>query len=284
MFRKLAVVLLVTSLSACGGGGDGDGENVKTISLNQKAEVAVEERSSATFTARYEITDIRPVDSDPALELSASGKQIKISSKELEYPVLATFNVSMTDGNNRLVQRLEVIGVNISARYAESLAETLEGEKDRILALANDQRVYDFFVDVAYLDGSLSSKERFEKMSAFDPGKHPNYANAKQAVESAIETYHSYLRGESKERRLKSATDQAKSELRLLGDYGQTQFDKIKPIVTAYISPIPEVSFAFVEEKRVFTRFFDPAIAKIDSETGNVTFKEGFDVLNPILL
>ena len=177
---KLKLGLAIASaglMTACGGGSGGGSEDpAQNITLSETVEVNVGESSQITVSASRSIKSINPVDPDPDLDLSFEGSDLLVSANELLSPAMGTYDVVSTQGNDTYTQRYEVMGVNTSAADIEARAYDIRDNYQALLDLEEDKKVYQYFVDLAYLREVITPAVRDDRIDNFDVSGEPSYA------------------------------------------------------------------------------------------------------------
>ncbi|SNC74813.1 hypothetical protein SAMN04487881_2572 [Marinobacter sp. es.048] len=277
----IAVALFATGCG--GGGGSGSGsDKPQTVRINEKVEFSIAEDTTDSVPARNTIDRIEPVQPSESFTLSFTGSDISIVASELEQPVLGTYDVYMSKGNDTLIQRYEIMGINTSAQAVESRAFNIQQNADEILALSEDRKVYEYLIDLGYLREDLTPAQRDELIDDFDATGQPTYASARSSFKQLSQAYDDYQAGIIGESALQSYLNTALSEVASHDDYGYGMIRKLDATSSAVMSTLPNSGLEYVESQARFSRYFADSMLKTDPETGQVYYVAGFEILTPL--
>jgi len=289
--KKLKLGLAIASmgfLAACGGGGGGGGggsETPKTgqeFRINEVQDVTVGENTTLAVSAQYSVKSIEPVTPNDNVTLTFSGNTINVSVADLQNPALGSYDVYMANGIDTMIQRYEVMGVNTSAFAYEDRAYDIRNNFEDLLNLAEDRKVYQFFVDLAYLKEAITPAQRDVRIVDFDARDSAGYVTAQNDMNALVSVFGQYLDGDVDESVLAGYVDQAESSLMIHGGYGLERLRAVEDLSSAVMSSLPDSPLTFAEDQGRFSRFFDSNMIEIDPDTGDVTYAAGYEILTPL--
>lgn len=283
--KKLNLSLAVACaglLSACGGGSGGSDDKPQTVRINGLAEVSVAEGTVAEFAAQNSIKSITPIDGDASLTLSFSGQSLIVEAAELTNPAIGTYDVYMSKGEDTVIQRYEVMGVNTSALAFENIAYDIRDNYQSLLDLAEDQNIYNFFIDLGYLQETITPAQRDSRIAEFDATASSFYASTQGDFDALVDVFDQYLNGEVGESTLESSANLAAQSLAAHGSYALTKLREAEDISATYMTALPNDDITFVEEQGRFSRYFAPSMIVTDPGTGAKSYAAGYEILTPI--
>lgn len=277
---KIGVCIAAASmLSACGGGSSDAREVVR---LNDTVEVSVGELSQSSRPTEHKISKIESV--EPASELSVSygSEGFVASSAELDHPVMGTYDVFMTKGNDILIQRYEVLGINTSASLSELKAYDIRDNYQDLLELSEAREVYQYFVDLGYLSETITPVQRDTRIAAFDVTGADSYATTQATFDDLLTTFEAYLNGEAGEDTLRASVELADQQLATHSAEALTHLRAVEDISATYMTALPDYAVEYVESAGRYSGFFHDGMISVDPDTQEVSYVSGFEILTPI--
>lgn len=269
------VALITLFLTACGGGGSED--KPQTVRINEVAEVSVAEGDVAEFDVPNDIKSITAIDGDANLTLSFSGRSLIVKASQLTSPTMGTYDVYMSKGNDIVIQRYEVMGVNTSALATEVRAYEIKERYEDLLELSEDKKVHEFFIDLAYLKEQITPSQRDSRISAFQVAQAPSYEATKVSFDELLFAFEEYLSGNLDESSLEGYVKSAESALAAHSDAGLVHLRRVEDLSGPLMDSLPEAKVVYVESQSRFSRYFDHSML-----TGDQNYTDGFEILAPL--
>ncbi|ROQ39380.1 hypothetical protein EDB94_3784 [Marinobacter sp. 3-2] len=281
-FNKAFVPCIAVALLSTGCGGGGGEDKPQTVRLSDTKELSIAENSADSFSATNAINKIEPVEPSDSLNLSFDGTEVTITASNLDKPVLGVYDLYMSKGKDTLIQRYEIMGINTSAQALESQAFAIQQNAEEILALSEDKKIYEYLVDLGYLREDLTPARRDELIDDFDATAQSTYESAESSFQQLSQAYDDYQAGTIGESALQSYLNTAVSELASHDDYGYGMIRNLDATSSAVMSTLPNSGLEYVESQARFSRYFDESMLTTDSETGQVSYVSGFEILAPL--
>jgi hypothetical protein len=281
-FNKAFVPCIAVALLSTGCGGGGGEDKPQTVRLSDTKELSIAENSADSFPATNAITKIEPVEPSDSFSLSYDGTTVTIKASNLEKPVLGVYDLYMSKGKDTLIQRYEIMGINTSAQALESQAFAIQQNAEEILALSEDKKIYEYLVDLGYLREDLTPARRDELIDDFDATAQSTYESAESSFQQLSQAYDDYQAGTIGESALQSYLNTAVSELASHDHYGYGMIRNLDATSSAVMSTLPNSGLEYVESQARFSRYFDESMLTTDSETGQVSYVSGFEILAPL--
>lgn len=282
IFLVSGIVLFPVLLSACGGGGSDSDSNPQTVRINGTTEVYADEGAVSEFPLENNIKSIKTIEGSPDLTLRFSGRSLVVDVAELTRPTIGTYDVYMSKGEDTLIQRFEVMGVNTSAASVEGQAYDIKHNYQALLDLEGDKRVYEYFVDLAYLKEVITPSVRGDRINAFDVSGASTYAATKSSFDELLVTFDQYLNGETGEDTLKASADIAAQNLALHSEAGLTFLRDVEDLSGPVMATLPDTDVVYVEPQMRFSRFFAESMLTSNPDTGATEYAAGYTILTPL--
>ncbi|WP_417522401.1 hypothetical protein, partial [Marinobacter sp.] len=224
----------------------------------------------------------------PALDHSAgisvgfSGTTLSIAVQELTNPAMGTYDVYMENGDYTMIQRYEIVGINTSALEYEEKAYSMVQNQDGLIDLSDDQDVWRFLVDLAYLKEVITPEDRDEIFLEFNPEDSAAYGEVVSSLASVANTYSQYVDGLETEHGLAQSVEAAEFMLVEHAKYGLDRFRLIESLSDDVMSRLPSDDLAFDEKRGKFSRFFAASMIEVNAASGAEVYKDGFKILTPL--
>lgn len=280
-FFKTSILCVSVLLSACGGSDSDSDDNPQTVRINDLAEVSVPEASTAEFQTQNEIKSITAIDGSTNLKLSFLGRSLSIEVGELNRPAIGTYDIYMSKGKDTVIQRYEVLGLNSSAVTFENIAYDIRDNYQSLLNLAEDKKVYNFFIDLGYLQETITPAKRDTRIADFDATESSFYASTQGNFDRLLEVFDKYLNQEVGESTLKASANLAAESLASHGSYGLTKLREAEDISLTYMKALPNDEIAYVRDKGRFSRFFATSMLTTDKDSAAI-YATGYEILTPL--
>lgn len=288
--KHLAVPLVCSGLLVgCGGGGGGDSgassappKPTAAVSLSQSS-VMVNEGGQATVSLSYEpSSDLTVSSSDDAVAASLDGETLTLVASEVDRPVMVTVSVTSALGDDTKSDSLSLYVQNTSAEPLITQVDNLLNERDNLLALADDHRLYQFFVDFAYLGGVISNADKTARMSQFDADAANSYAPFELQIAALASADRDYELGEISDSQLQMELDQTESLLIEHAAYGKARLADVSDFSDVVAPGFVPASVAYDPKSGLYSRFLSNEDFGTYSN-GDFQFNETFSALSSLV-
>lgn len=292
-FRHFAVPLVCAGfLVGCGGGGGGDDggsggsstppEPTASVSIGQST-LSIDEGDQKTVEVSYEAaSDVSVSVTDDAVEASLDGTVLTISASEVDRPVSLDVSVTAALEGEDASASISIYVDNTSAEALTAQVDGVLNERRNLLDLADDYRLYQFFVDFAYLGGVISQQEKASYLSEFDVESSATYVALDQQMAALAATQRDYQKGNLSDSELQSEMDQTESTLIDHSAYGKARLTDISEFSEVLVPGFTPADMAFDPESGLYSRFLsnEEFGSYLD---GEYRFSESFSALTSLV-
>lgn len=264
MFKKSSFIVFSVSIIAGCGGGDSKSLIPDLITMDQQA-IVIGENSTGILSFATSATDIQfTVTTQKPSGVGAfvvEGGHLGIVSGETDRPASITGVLfSGAKGQNHESSKIiSIVIENTSAKDLESQAQHLIDQKQDILELKEDRSIYNFLVDLAYLNNLINHSEKINLINGFNPSDQPRHStltNYFGEFESAFDLYQS---GESSDSQLENNLAAMDQEIISHARFSNAEF-----------SSIQAMNFESVDDLTITDFTYDPVSGRYSRLLGHV--------------
>lgn len=241
---RLATLLSVALLTGClgggsSGGGDTEADAVAACGNTEVRNVLVGETQRGNIDLSL-CFDARDGSVDAGAHLSDvvyRNDRLTFNATEVDRPRETQISVLDPDGNTQI--RINLAIQNTSGRPLETRAIQLVDQAGPILALQEDRRIYDYMLDVAYLEERITWSEKQALMQEWRPESRDAHARLDRRLKETADVLEAYQSGNASESELDSVSSDAVSALPNHGEYGAR---RLSELASEQNSPVPDSS------------------------------------------
>lgn len=262
MNKRLSLALLSASiLTACGGGSGGGKSPTPELIRIDSSYLVADENSSINVPINSSASDlafevISQVPSDIGV-LSLQGNDLKATFGETDRPGAVTAKVySREKGIDHPTSKLVTISVqNTSAAALEEQARQVLEQKNDILSLKEDQIVFKFLLDLAYLNDVITYGQKTSYIDGFNPTDPYSYVTLANDYANFESQHQSYLSGDKSDTSLSSNLSDVEQSIVSHADFAKTQFSNIKTLSDPFISDLTATDMEYDPISNRYSRF-----------------------------
>lgn len=289
-FKHLAVPLVCSGLLVgCGGGGGGGSDASDTpqkpsayVTLDQSS-VMVDEGGEATVSLSYDASsEVSVSASDEAVSASIEGETLTLSTSEVDRPVMVTVSITSLLGDDEATESLSLYVRNASAEPLVTKIDDLLDERDNLLNLADDYRLYEFFVDFAYLGGVISYGDKATRLSQFDADAADSYAPLELQIAALATADRDYEQGNISDSTLQMELEQTESLLFDHAAYGKARLVEISEFSQVIVPGFVPATLSYDPQSGLYSRFLSNDEFGTYSN-GDYQFSETFAALSSLV-
>lgn len=277
MNNKRSFLLAATAgiLASCGGGGDSSDTSTHpgTITLNQQYVIAPEARDiriAGSFGGHRQVSVVSENRTQVHVSISEDSAYLVVRPLEVDRP--RTLKLSLVFGKDRTESpvSLTVYVENSSSSEMEQQVRDLLDQRDALVYLEQEQVLYRYFLDLAYLRGEIGYARKSELIEAFQPSGSAHYTSTRLAF-SQLRTNHSnYQGGSLPDYRLQESLAEVKRILESHMAFGAQKLEEISSYTAlsapgfnqAMINSTPEYT-----RSGVYGRFLSSAFGRFEGDT-----------------
>lgn len=254
-----------TLLVGCGGGGSGSDDGgseppskpkptpIVTVSKSSLA-LNEGEQKSVPITAN-DLAKLSVTSSSNNATALIKGDNLVITASNVDRPVTLTLSVKGTLKERKKTETLTLYIKNVSANDLVSHAESALDERDNLLQLADDRRLYEFFVDFAYLGGAITRSEKDGYLAKFEAEDSLYFGELKSQMTAFESAKDDYSKGKIADSELQTELEQTESVLRNHAAYGQGKLNDIHSFSEVVAPEFVAPDMAFDAESGLYSRF-----------------------------
>lgn len=239
----LISIVVMLSLTACGGsGGSGDHGSDQSARGVQSSNGLVRldraffvgpETQAVALTGVFERPESITVASSGAAISLASFEQNRVFLRlpEVDRPVNAAVTLEFRYPGQNAEITVNVAIENASAADLEQQVTHTLTNRDAIMALSQDAALYNFFLQLAYLQDELSHQELVDQLAAFKPQTGPWAFDANFALDNLVQIQEQYRQGLISEQVLQQELAYAERMIANHGVYGRDMLRDIGNLI-----------------------------------------------------
>jgi len=285
--------ICLSLLIGCGGGGgdsggDGGGGSAgvippkPTVSIS-KSSLTLNEGEQASVPVSYaDLAEVSVSSSDDAAVVALEDGALIVTTSDVDRPVTLTLSVTATLNEREETDTLLLYIKNTSASDLISQVNNTLGDRDNLLHLADDHRLYEFFVDFAYLGGVITRPVRDRYLAQFNSRDTFTFVQLDHQLVALARTLDAYSRGQSSDTSLQAELEQTESNLRDHAAYGHDRFEEIRSFSEVLAPGFTAPDMAFDPESGLYSRFLSND-AFGGYQNGEYLFNEGFTGLSSLV-
>lgn len=242
-----ALLLSTLFLAGCiGGGGSSSGDTTDTSADATAACGQAEVRNLLVGESQSGHIDVPlcfdadkgAVDAGEHIsDVAYRNDRLTFAAREVDRPRETQVDVLDPDGNTQL--RVNIAIKNTSGEPLENRATHLVAETQSILELREDRRLYDYLLEVAYLEERITWTEKRALMQDWRPESRDAHARMERRLKRVAEVLGAYQSGGASETELASASSNALTTLSSHGEYGAR---RLSELASEQSSPVPDTS------------------------------------------
>ena len=163
--------------------------------------------------------------------------RVTFTAQKVDRPRQTQVAVLAPDGSTQI--RINIAIQNTSGKSLETRATHLVNETQSVLALRDDRRIYDYLLEVAYLEERITWSEKQALMGEWRPESRETHARLERRLKHTAEVLDAYQSGRASETELESASSSAIAALAKHGEYGAR---RLSELASEQNSPVPDTS------------------------------------------
>lgn len=243
---RLATLLAALLLAGCIGGGgssggDGDAE-ADAMAACGRAEVRnlmIEETQSGAMSLAlcFDEEEGKMEAGEHLGDVTYRNDRLRFSAREVDRP--RETGVAILDPQGKTQVRINIAIKNTSGESLEARATELVNEAPSILALREDRRIYDYMLEVAYLEERITWSEKQALMKEWRPETREAHTRLEQRLQETADVLEAYQSGSTSESELDAVSSEALSVLANHGEYGSR---RLSELASDQSSPVPDTS------------------------------------------
>jgi len=252
--RCLAAVSLVLVVAACGGGssdsdtggvGDSKSADNKRGVLSENGLVRFDsalsvgpEGQTLTLHGAFPAPESIEIAASPDVGVVLAGfreNSVSLSLPQVDRPTNVALTLALQYPGQSATVNLNVVIQNTSAAIIEEQVENTLAERDSILQLTQDAVLYQFFLQMAYLNGELTHSQLHSALEGFKPENGPWAFDTAFALDNLLQTQQQYRQGRVSEQVLKRELDYAVQMIANHGSYGREMLKGINQHVEVIV-------------------------------------------------
>gem|GEM_PF-651372 len=284
---RVATLLSAVLFTGCmGGGGSGGGGNTEADSMaacgrTEVRNLLVGENQNGNIDIHL-CFDAEEGAADAGAHLKNviyRHDRLTFTADAVDRPRKTQITVLDPEGNTQL--RINIAIQNTSGESLENRATHLVTETPSILDLREDRRLYDYMLDVAYLEERITWSEKQTLMAEWRPESREAHARLERRLKETAEVLDAYQSGRASESELDSVSSNAVAALPNHGEYGAR---RLSEIASEQNSPVPDSShgtLTFRERTETVSRRFGNRNYG-DFENGKWQFATTFTFLSAV--
>ncbi len=165
-----------------------------------------------------------------------SNGQVAFSVGEVDRPTQSTIHFHDADGQEILTVNVAIR--NLSGQSIERKAEHLTRQGESLLTLAEDRELYQYLLEVAYLNEEIDWQEKQSRLAEWTPEDASHFEQLERRIERSDEVLEQYRNGEAGERALGRVTAQT---VQTLPRHGQFGMEKLRDLAQDLNTEVPDV-------------------------------------------
>lgn len=285
-FQAVAIIPLVGLISACGGGGDSSPDTSARQAAPQVDQryVFVPEASTTAIGGDFENTGSFSVSGTENLVrvvLAEDRQRLIIDAPDVNQPRTLELLLKFEGDNQPHTFSLSVHVENTSALELETRVTDTLREKERLLDLEQDQVLFHFFVDLAYLNQLITHSDKQQYLDGFDPASATSYTEANATLQQLDEDYQRYQAADLTDAELELSLSRATRQIEIHSDYGAGKLAEIQSY-TSLIAPTFDGDLRYSPEAGFYSRYVDNDTYSEPSGDG-FTLKPPYDALATVI-
>ena len=209
------------------------------------------ERSEARYDIGFVADDIKTDFPTTEVKVSTEGTFLVVQTGDLEKEALGRIDL-IKQGK---VEAFVVIHVaNNSSEHLLAKAKAMDAQSQNLLRLYEADKLFRYYVDVAYEGGQITRKEKAQMLERFSPGTADTFPSTATALNNVYATANAYRGGALTERDLEEAIKMAEDQLNEHAEYATRHFAKLKRVRPS-TPDYSKLSFVFRTDTNAYRMF-----------------------------
>lgn len=239
----LSSLLSVVLMTGCMGGGgsddSGDTESAATCGRPEVRNHLVEEsqRDHLTLDLCFDAQEGSVDSGDHISDVVYENDRLVFTAEEVDRP--RETEVVILDPEGKTQVRVNIAIQNTSGESIERQATHLANQQQAILNLREDRRIYDYMLEVAYLEERITASEKQALMDEWRPESEETHAELSRRLAETAEVLEAYQNGDVSESELAATADNAVAVMPNHGEYGAR---RLSELASEQNSPVPDTS------------------------------------------
>ena len=290
MKKILFALPFIAVLTACSGGGGGSSptqnKTVPDEPVTETKKVVTSEGSGSQFLPVDNSSNV--ITYDKTKIVIPEGISIEVREDAIVFTVIdvdrpTELNIEFFNKETgEVLFNVSFFAENTSGRELVSKVERAISQSERLLPLEDDKKIYFYIVDMLYLQGLSTYKEKQDDIKIFSPKEQASYALANNQMQDLKTWLNQYNEGRVGEESLSSKLSSFENAIIEHNRYASDIIKSFQELNASGLPVLPNTDLAFTPTGNMYSRFIG-ASEYGQWVDGNWVYNPDFEFLSKIV-